>query len=172
MIWATLSSRSCFCWLYRTSPSLAAKNMINLIFDINHLVTSMCRVVSWVVAKGYLLWPDCSLDKTLLVFALLHFILQGQTCLSLRVSLNFLYLYFHLLWWKVHLFLVLVLEGLVVIHRTNQFQLLRYQWLGHRLGLLWMVCLGNKLRSCCFWDCTQVLHFRLFHWLWELLYFF
>ena len=31
MIWATVSSWSCFCWLYRASPSLAAKNMINLI---------------------------------------------------------------------------------------------------------------------------------------------
>ena len=31
MIWATVSSRSCFCWLYRASPSLAAKNIISLI---------------------------------------------------------------------------------------------------------------------------------------------
>ena len=31
MIWATVSSWSCFCWLYRTAPSLAAKNIINLI---------------------------------------------------------------------------------------------------------------------------------------------
>ena len=31
MIWATVSSRSCFCWLYRTSPSLAIKNIIYLI---------------------------------------------------------------------------------------------------------------------------------------------
>ena len=31
MIWATVSSQSCFCWLYRNSPSLAAKNIINLI---------------------------------------------------------------------------------------------------------------------------------------------
>ena len=31
MIWATVSSRSYFCWLYRASPSLAAKNIINLI---------------------------------------------------------------------------------------------------------------------------------------------
>ena len=30
MIWATLSSQSCFCWLYST-PSLAAKNRISLI---------------------------------------------------------------------------------------------------------------------------------------------
>ena len=31
MIWVTMSSRSCFCWLYRASPSLAAKNVTNLI---------------------------------------------------------------------------------------------------------------------------------------------
>ena len=31
MISATVSSQSCFCWLYRASPSLAAKNIINLI---------------------------------------------------------------------------------------------------------------------------------------------
>ena len=30
-----------------------------------------------------------------------------------------------------------------------------------------MVCLGNEPRSfCCFWDCTQVLYFWLFCWLW------
>ena len=31
MIWATVSSWSCFCWLYRAFSSLAAKNIINLI---------------------------------------------------------------------------------------------------------------------------------------------
>ena len=31
MIWATVTSWSCFCWLYRASPSLAAKHIINLI---------------------------------------------------------------------------------------------------------------------------------------------
>ena len=31
MIWATVSSRSCFCSLYRASPYSAAKNIINLI---------------------------------------------------------------------------------------------------------------------------------------------
>ena len=30
-MWATVSSRSYFCWLYRASPSLAAENIINLI---------------------------------------------------------------------------------------------------------------------------------------------
>ena len=32
MIWATISSQPCFCWLYRASPSLVAKNIINLIW--------------------------------------------------------------------------------------------------------------------------------------------
>ena len=31
MIWATVGSQSCFCWLYRASPSLAEKNIISLI---------------------------------------------------------------------------------------------------------------------------------------------
>ena len=46
---------------------------------------------------------------------------------------------------------------------------------GHRLGSLWcwMGHLGSKLRSFChLWDCTQVLHFGLFCWLWGLLHFF
>ena len=37
-----------------------------------------------------LLWPVHSLGKTLLAFALLRFVLQGQICLLLQVSLDFL----------------------------------------------------------------------------------
>ena len=135
----------------------------------------MCRVISCVVGRGCLLWPVCSLGKTLLVCALLHFVLKGQICLLLQVSLDFLLLHSSPLWWKGHLFLVLVLEGPVGFHRTIQIQLLWHWWLGHRLGLLWywMVCLRNEQRSLCrFWDCTQVVHFRLFCWLWGLHHFF
>ena len=32
---------------------------------------------------------------------------------------------------------VLVIEGLLGLHRTVQLQLLQRYWLGHRLGLLW-----------------------------------
>ena len=77
---------------------------------------------------------------------------------------DFLLFHSSLLWWKGHLFWVLVLEGLIGLHRTIQLHLLQHYWLGHRLGLLWywMVCLGNEQRSFChFWDCTQVLHVRL-----------
>ena len=45
-------------------------------------VMSMCRVFSCVVGRVCLIWPVCSLGKTLLAFALLHSILQGQICLS------------------------------------------------------------------------------------------
>ena len=113
---------------------------------------SMCRVVSCVVGRGCLLWLVHSLSKTLLTFALLHFALQGQTCLLLQVYLDFLLLHFNPLWWIGHLFWVLVLGGLVGLHRIIQLQLLQHQWLGHRLGLLWcwMVCLGNEPRSLSF----------------------
>ena len=49
---------------------------------------SLCRVVSWVVGRGCLLWPACSLGKTLLAFALLHSVFQGQTCLLPYISLD------------------------------------------------------------------------------------
>ena len=173
MIWATVSSWFCFCWLYGASPSLAAKNIINLILVLTTWWCS-CGVFSCVVGRGCLLWPVCSLGKTLLAFALLHFVLHGLTCLLLQVSLDFLLLHSCPRWWKGHLFLVLVLEGLVGLHRSIQLQLLQHYWLGHTLGLLWYgIILPWKQRSLChFWDCTQVLHFGLFCWLWTLLHFF
>ena len=110
---------------------------------------SMCRVFSCDVGRGCLLWPVHSLGKTVLAFALLHSVLQGQICLLLQVFLDFLLLHSSPISWKGHLFRVLVLEGLVGLHRTIQLQLLQHYWLGHRLRLLWyrMVCLGNNNRD-------------------------
>ena len=144
--------------------------------SVGHWVLSMCRVFSCAVGRGCLLSPVHSLSKTLLAFALLHYVLQGQICLLLQVFLDFLLLHSGPLGTGIgHLFWVLVLEGLVGLHRTIQLQLLKYYWSGHRLGLpwYWMVCLGNKQRSFChFWDFIQVLHFTLFCWPWWLLHFF
>ena len=160
MIQATVSSWSCFCWLYRGSKSLTEKNIINQSIqsiNIDHLVMSICRVFSCVV------------------FALLHSVFQGQICLLLQVFLDFLLLHSSPLWWKGHLFEVLVLEGLVCLHRTVQLQLLQLYWSRHRLGLLWywMVCLGNEQRLFFhFWDFINVLHFGLFCWSWWILHFF
>ena len=155
MIWATVSSRSCFWCKEYNQPD----------FGIGHLVMSISKVISCVVGRGCLLWPVRSLGKTLFAFALLHSVLQGQICLLLQVFLDFLLLHSSPLKWKGHLFLGVSFKGLVGLHRTIQLQLLQSYWLGHRLRLLWywMVCLGNEQRSFCrFWDCIQVLHFRLF----------
>ena len=54
--------------------------------------------------------------------ALLHFVLQGQTCLVLQVSLEFLLLH-PIPYDEENIFLVLVLDGLVGLHRTIQLQL-------------------------------------------------
>ena len=70
-------------------------------------------------------------------------------------------------------FWLLVLKGLVGLHRSVQLQLLQRYWLGHSLGLpwYWMVCIGNEQRSFChFWYCIQALHFRLSCWSWWLLF--
>ena len=106
---------------------------------------SMCRVFC-IVGRGCLLWSVHFLGKTLLVFALLHSVFQVQICLFLQVFLNFPLLHSSPLQWKGHLFWVLVLKGLVGLHRTLQLQLLQCYWLGHRLGLLWywMVCLETN----------------------------
>ena len=95
---------------------------------------SMCWVFSCVIGRGCFLWPVHSLGKTLLAFALLHFVLQGQMCLLLQVSLDLIILHTSPLWWKGHLFWVLVVEVLVGLHRIVQLQILQHYWLGHRLG--------------------------------------
>ena len=117
-------------------------------FSVDCLVMSMCTIIFHVVGKGCFLWLAGYLDQTFLAFALLRFIFQGRSCLLLQVSLHFLLLHSIPLLWKTHLFLVLVLKGLVGLPRSGQHQLLRHWWLGNRLELLWcwMVCLGNELR--------------------------
>ena len=54
---------------------------------------SMYKVFPCFVGRGYFLWPVHSLGKTLLAFALLHSVLQGQICLLLQVFLDFLLLH-------------------------------------------------------------------------------
>ena len=68
---------------------------------------------------------------------LLCFILNSKVKLAccLRYLLTS-YLHFNPLWWKGHPFLVLVLEGVVGLHRSSQFQLLWHQWFSHSHGLL------------------------------------
>ena len=93
----------------------------------------------------------------------------------LQVSLDFLPLHSRPLWWKGHLFWVLVLEDLVVLQRTIQLQILQHYWSGLRFGLLWywMVALEtNRDHSVIFEIAIKYCIFRLFCWLWGLLHFF
>ena len=122
MIWATVSSRSCFCWLYRTFPSSATKNIINL-FSV--LTIWWCLYVeSSLVLLEERVCCECILLTKLLGFALLHFVLQDQTCLLLQVSLDFQLLHSSPSWWVGHLFLVSVLGSIVGLHRIIQLHLL------------------------------------------------
>ena len=158
MIWATVISLSCFCWLYRASPSLAAKNIINLILVLT-IWWCPCVESSLVVLEEGVCY-DQSILLAKLYYPLPWFILYSKAkfaCYS-RYFLTS-YFYIPIPYNGKDIFLgVLVLEGLVGPHRTIQLQLLRFQWSGHRHGLLWYwtVCLGNEQRSfCCFWDCLR-----------------
>ena len=181
MIWATVSSRSCFCWLYRAFPS-GCKEYNQSDFSIHYSVFSIQHSSGNVHLYSLLFrcWKRFAMTS---VFSWQNSIsLFPASFCNPRPNLpvtpgisDSLLVHSSPLKWKGHLFWVLVLEGLVGLHRTVQLQLFKHYRSGHRLGLLWywMVCLGNEQRSfCCFWDCIQVLHFKFFCLLWWLLYFF
>ena len=65
MIWATVSSRSCFCWLYTASPSLAAKNIINLILVSTVWEGLMSKLK--LQYFGHLMWRADSSENTLML---------------------------------------------------------------------------------------------------------
>ena len=162
MIWATVSSWSSFCWLYRASPSLAAKNIIlfqcwpsgdvhlqSLLLYCWKRLFAMISAFSWQnsisLCPASFRTPRPNLLVTPGVSLLPTFAFQSPVV-------------------KRTSFLAVSSKKSVGLHRTVQLQLLQHYCLRHRLGLLWywMVCLINKQRSLChFWDCIQVLHFRL-----------
>ena len=173
MIWATVNSWSCFCWLYRASPSLAVKNIISLILVLT-IWWCPCVESSLVLLEEGVCYDQCVLLAKL-CWPLLYLFCAPRPNLSVTPGISWLpRVHFSPLWWKGHPFWVLVL-GLLGLHWTLQLQALWHYWSGHRFGLTWYwtVCLGNVQRSFCrFWDCTQVLHFGLSCWLWWLLHFF
>ena len=146
MIWATVSCWSCFCWLYRASPSLAAKNIINLILVLT-IWWCPCVESSLVLLEEGVCYDQC------IFLALLHSTFQGQIFLLLQVFLDFLLLHSSPVLWKGHLFWVLVLKGLVGLHRTVQLQLLQHYWLGHKLDyhdIEWFALETNRDHSVIF----------------------
>ena len=120
MIWATISSQSCFCWLCRASPFSASKSVINLIF-FDRLMTPMCKVISCVVGRACFLWSMHSLGKTLLAFALLHFVLQAQTFLLLQYLFTSICVPVPYNKKEFFVCFFMFLEGHVSLHRTFNF---------------------------------------------------
>ena len=99
---------------------------------------SMCRVFSCVVGRGCLLWPVHSLGKTLVSFALLHSVFQGQIACYSRYFLTSYFCIPVLYNEKDIFFGVLVLEVLVGSHWTVQLQKLctLFLLLLHQLHLI------------------------------------
>ena len=148
MTWATVSSQSCFCWLYRASPSLAAKNIIILI-SVLTIWWCPCVESSLVLLEEGVCYDQCVL------LAKLYCLCPASFCtprpyLPVTPGVSWLPTFaFQSSIIKRTFLGVLVLEGLEDLHRTIQLQLLQHCWLGYRLWLPWyrMVCLGNEQRS-------------------------
>ena len=155
MIWATVSSWSCFCWIYSAFQSLAVKNIINLILVLTIWWCS-CVESSRVLLEEGVCYDQC-VFLTKLYKALPCFILYSKTKFACHSRCFFTsYICIPIPYNEKDIFFgcLLVLESLVGLHRNVQLQLLKHYWWGHRLGLLWylMVCLGNEQRSFChFW---------------------
>ena len=130
MIWATVSSWFCFCWLYRASPSLSAKNIINLISVLTiwwcpcvesslvllEEVFAMTSEFSWQnsisLCPASFCIPRPNLPVTPGVSWLPTFAFQSP--IMKRTS-----------------FLGVSSKGLIGLHRTIQLQLLQHYCLGH-----------------------------------------
>ena len=129
-------------------------NIINCSFPKFSLFlppTSQCNIYSMLCFYG--LFFFFSFFKIPLISDFMQY-LSFLVCLSALSIMSFRFihvLHSSPLQWKGHLFWLLILEGLVGLHRTVQLQLLQHYWLGHTLELLWywMVCLGNEQRSFC-----------------------
>ena len=141
MIWATVSSWSSFCWLYRASPSLAAKNIIlfqcwpsgdvhlqSLLLYCWKRLFAMISAFSWQnsisLCPASFRTPRPNLLVTPGVSLLPTFAFQSPVV-------------------KRTSFLAVSSKKSVGLHRTVQLQLLQHYCLRHRLGLLWywMICL-------------------------------
>ena len=167
MIWATVSSLSCFCWLYRASPSLATKNIINLI-SVLTIWWCPCVESSLVLLEEGVCYDQCIFWQNSISLCPASFRIPRPN-FPVTPGVSWLPTFaFQSPIMKRTSFSGVSSRRVVGLHRTVHLQLLQHYWLGHRLGLLWywVVCFGNEQRSFChFWDCIQVLHFRLFCWL-------
>ena len=102
MIWATVTPQGlflfflfvCFVLFCFFADSIDFLHLqLNIINLISYWPSGNVHVLNCLCAVGrrYLLWPVHALGRTLWAFALLQSVIQGQTCLLLQVSLDFLF---------------------------------------------------------------------------------
>ena len=149
MIWGTVSPRSSLCSLYRVSPSSATKNIINLILLLTIWWCPCVEMSLMLLKEGFAMTSVFSWQKpfklflyfctlcTLGVKNLLYYVVQGQVCLLLQISLYCLLLHCSSYDEKNIFLSVLVPKDLVGLCITVQLKFLWRLWLGHTLGLLW-----------------------------------
>ena len=112
---------------------------------------SMCRVFSCVSGRWCLLWLVHSLGKTVSLCPASFCTPRPNLSVTPGISWSCTFAFQSPIMKRTS-FAVLILEGLVGLHRIIQLQLLQHYWLEYRLGLLWywMACLGNEERSLSF----------------------
>jgi len=103
MIWATVSSQSYFCWLYRASPVLAAKNTVNLISVLTIQWCPSCLLYCW--KRAFAMTSAFSWQNSVSLCHASFCTPKPNLPVTPGISLHF-----SPLWWKGYLFLVLVLE--------------------------------------------------------------
>ena len=145
MIWAIVSSWSCFCWLYRASPSLAAKNIISLILVLTIwwfpcVYHQMSKNTSLVLLEEGICYGQCIL-LTKLYQSLPCFFLYSEAKFAKPGNSWLPTFAFQFPIWKGHLFWVFSLEDLVGLHRSVQLQFLQHYCLGHT----WITVILNCL---------------------------
>ena len=162
MIWATVSSRSCFCWLYRASPSLAAKDIINLILILT-IWWCPCVESSLVLLEEAFAVTSVFSWQNSVSLCPASSVLQDQISLSSRYFLTS----YSCIWVPYNekdiFFGVLVLEGLVNLPMKKRSFFSITGW-GIDLDccdIEWFPLEVNR-SFCLFWVCIQVLHFGLF----------
>ena len=125
IIWATVNSWSCFCWLYRASPSLAA-NIINLI-SVLTIWWCPCVESSLVLLEEGACYDQCILLEKFCL-SLPGFLLYSKAKFVSYSRLSLPTFAFQSPIMKRTSVWVLVLIGLVGLHRTFQLQLLQHSW--------------------------------------------
>ena len=136
----------------------------------------MCRVIFCVVGRGCLLWSVYSLGKTLSAFALLYSVPQRPNLDTQTPGFSCLptFAFQSLMMKRASFFGVssrrsnrsLFLQVLIEPFSFSFFDISGWGIDLDYCDAEWFALETSQDNSVFFWDCTQILHFGLFCWLW------